>query len=184
MTSFASTTIELTDAQANILSVLIDLYYSSPVKGKQIAAELDRNPGTIRTQMQSLKSLQLVEGIPGPKGGYKPTLGAYEVLDIEESDSIASVPIRHDGEPLDGITAREFDLINLHHPDRREAEIGVRGRIHDLGKGDRIAIGPTPASKLVAEGVIDGISRSEGVIVIEIENLYIEDGEAAGNGGR
>ena len=30
---------------------------------------MSRNPGTIRNQMQSLRSLGLVKGVPGPRGG-------------------------------------------------------------------------------------------------------------------
>ena len=63
--------IELTSSQKTILTALINLHRESEdaVKGEDIAAEVDRNPGTIRNQMQSLKALQLVEGVPGPKGG-------------------------------------------------------------------------------------------------------------------
>jgi len=71
--------IELTSSQKSILTALINLYgeQEDAVKGEAIAEEVDRNPGTIRNQMQSLKALQLVEGVPGPKGGYKPTSNAY-----------------------------------------------------------------------------------------------------------
>jgi predicted transcriptional regulator len=67
--------IELTPSQKTILQELINLFRESEsaVKGEDIAENVDRNPGTIRNQMQSLKALQLVEGVPGPKGGYKPT---------------------------------------------------------------------------------------------------------------
>lgn len=76
-------TVDLGTAQTNILSALIEIYSAenTPVKGETIADRVDRNPGTIRNQMQSLKSLQLVEGVPGPKGGYKPTEKAYNTLD-------------------------------------------------------------------------------------------------------
>ena len=68
--------IELTASQRTILRALVNLHgeAESAVKGEAIAEEVGRNPGTIRNQMQSLKALQLVEGVPGPKGGYKPSL--------------------------------------------------------------------------------------------------------------
>ncbi|MFB6185926.1 MAG: Rrf2 family transcriptional regulator, partial [Halobacteriaceae archaeon] len=81
MVAVNGSAIELTDAQETILTKLVNIYNKNsgnPVKGKDIAAAIDRNPGTIRTQMQSLKSLQLVHGIPGPKGGYEPTANAYK----------------------------------------------------------------------------------------------------------
>ena len=66
---------ELSSVQKEILSALISLYRlnSRSIRGEEIAKILGRNPGTIRNQMQSLKALQLVEGVPGPKGGYKAT---------------------------------------------------------------------------------------------------------------
>ena len=39
------------------------------IKGEEIADIMNRNPGTIRNQMQSLRSLGLVKGVPGPRGG-------------------------------------------------------------------------------------------------------------------
>ena len=53
--------IELTPSQKTILQELINLFRESEsaVKGEDIAEQVDRNPGTIRNQMQSLKALQL-----------------------------------------------------------------------------------------------------------------------------
>ena len=89
--------IELTPSQRAILQELVNLFQESEraVKGEAIAAEVDRNPGTIRNQMQSLKALQLVEGVPGPKGGYKPTAAAYDTLQIEQMEQEADVPLYH-----------------------------------------------------------------------------------------
>ena len=70
----------LTSVQKEILQTLINLYQSSDgksIKGEDIAEVMGRNPGTIRNQMQSLRSLGLVKGVPGPRGGYKPTIEAY-----------------------------------------------------------------------------------------------------------
>lgn len=67
----------LTSVQKEILQSLINLYRTSDgksVKGEEIAELMNRNPGTIRNQMQSLRSLGLVKGVPGPRGGYKPTI--------------------------------------------------------------------------------------------------------------
>ena len=64
--------LELTESQKTVLQELVDLSRESEnaVKGEAIANQIDRNAGTIRNQMQSLKALQLVEGAPRPKGGY------------------------------------------------------------------------------------------------------------------
>ena len=55
----------LTSVQKEILQTLINLYQSSngkSIKGEDIAEVMARNPGTIRNQMQSLRSLGLVKG--------------------------------------------------------------------------------------------------------------------------
>ncbi|MFB6071346.1 MAG: Rrf2 family transcriptional regulator [Halobacterium sp.] len=172
--------IELTDAQTRILTELLNIHAdrdNEPVKGKEIAATIDRSPGTIRTQMQSLKSLQLVKGIPGPKGGYEPTARAYEVVDFERSSEVTAVPLARGGETVDGVTVTEFDLINLHHPDRREAEIYVQGPLRSLREGDSVTVGPTPASDLVVTGTVDGVDTSEHVCVLAVEDMYFADAQ-------
>lgn len=177
MVSVDSSAIELTDSQKKILAELLNIHNNranGPVKGKEIAAAIDRNPGTIRTQMQSLKSLQLVKGIPGPKGGYEPTKRAYEIIDLERSEEFTPVPLRWKGEPLEDVTVTEFDMINLHHPDRREAEVYFQGSIREVRKGDTLTIGPTPASNLVVTGVVDGVDTSENVCVIRIEEMHFQ----------
>ncbi|NOQ47877.1 MAG: HTH domain-containing protein, partial [Methanococcoides sp.] len=56
---------ELTPIQKEIIIELINLQRqkASAVKGEEIAELIDRNPGTVRNQMQSLKMLGLVEGV-------------------------------------------------------------------------------------------------------------------------
>lgn len=75
---------ELTIVQKDIIFALINLMRQKdrPIKGEEIAEVAQRDPGTIRNQMQLLKSLGLVEGVVGPKGGYKPTGSAYDTLRI------------------------------------------------------------------------------------------------------
>src|SRR6056297_3265219 len=104
--------IELTSSQKTILTALINLHRETEdaVKGEDIAAEVDRNPGTIRNQMQSLKALQLVEGVPGPKGGYKPTATAYEALDVQRMDEPATVSLTVDGDRLEGVNVEGINL--------------------------------------------------------------------------
>ena len=77
--------------------------------------------------MQSLKALQLVEGVPEPKGGYKPTAEAYTTLDIEEIDEPASTPLSHNGEPIDEQVIQEINLMSVHHPEKCRAEFRMQG---------------------------------------------------------
>jgi predicted transcriptional regulator len=165
--------IELTTSQRTILRALVNLHgeAESAVKGEAIAEEVGRNPGTIRNQMQSLKALQLVEGVPGPKGGYKPTTVAFETLDIQQMDEPAAVPLRHAGEPVEDVNVEELRLSNVHHPDLCRAELHLRGSVKQFHEGDNVRVGPTPLSKLVVEGVVDGKDTTASVLVLKIEGM-------------
>ena len=173
--------IELTPSQKKILRALTNLHNESEsaIKGEDIAEQVDRNPGTIRNQMQSLKALQLVEGVPGPKGGYKPTATAYEALDFDEMDEPAQVPFEHNGEPLADVNVESIDLTNVHHPDRCRAEIHIQGSVRDIHEGDSITVGPTPLSKLVFEGVVDGKDSTNNIVILRIDGMKAPVGEPA-----
>jgi predicted transcriptional regulator len=165
--------IELTSSQRTILTALINLHRETEdaVKGEDIANEVDRNPGTIRNQMQSLKALQLVEGVPGPKGGYKPTANAYEALDVDQMDEPAAVPLLHNGEPVDTANVGEIDLSSVHHPDLCRAEIHVQGSVREFHEGDEVRVGPTPLSKLVIDGTVDGKDDTENILILRIDDM-------------
>ncbi len=165
--------IELTSSQKTILTALINLHRETEdaVKGEDIAAEVDRNPGTIRNQMQSLKALQLVEGVPGPKGGYKPTANAYEALDVDQMDEPAAVPLLHNGEPVDTANVGEIDLSSVHHPDLCRAEIHVQGSVRAFHEGDEVRVGPTPLSKLVIDGTVDGKDDTDNILILRIDDM-------------
>ncbi|MDB2223605.1 Rrf2 family transcriptional regulator [Halorubrum ezzemoulense] len=169
--------IELTSSQKSILSALINLYgeREDAVKGEAIAEEVDRNPGTIRNQMQSLKALQLVEGVPGPKGGYKPTSNAYEALDIQRMDEPANVPIYHESEEVEGVNVDGIDLSSVHHPELCRAEIHVQGSVRDFHEGDSVAVGPTPLSKLVIDGTVDGKDDTANILILRIDDMRAPD---------
>jgi len=165
--------IELTSSQKTILRALVDLYTEreQAVKGEDIAEEVDRNPGTIRNQMQSLKALQLVEGVPGPKGGYKPTVNAYEALEIQKLDTTAEVPVRHEGEVVEDANVEEVGLTSVHHPELCRAEIHLRGSIREFHEGDSVTVGPTPLSKLVVEGTLDGKDDTANILILKIDSM-------------
>ncbi|WP_160135501.1 HTH domain-containing protein [Halococcus salsus] len=165
--------IELTESQKTILQELVDLYRDSEnaVKGQAIAEQIDRNAGTIRNQMQSLKALQLVEGVPGPKGGYKPMASAYNALDIEEMDEPASIPLSHNGDPIDEQVIQEINLMSVHHPGKCRAELRMQGSVRDFHEGDSVTVGPTPKSRLAITGTIDGVVGSDNKLIIRTETM-------------
>lgn len=162
--------IELTDSQRKILNELVNLSRDTEgaVKGETIAEAVGRNPGTIRNQMQSLKALQLVEGVPGPKGGYKPTANAFEALDLQNLDEPAATPLFHEGEELENVNVQEINLTSVHHPELCRAEIHLQGSVRDFHESDSVVVGPTPLSKLVIEGNVDGTDDATSVLLLKI----------------
>ncbi|MFB6135562.1 MAG: Rrf2 family transcriptional regulator [Halobacteriaceae archaeon] len=165
--------IELTQSQQRTLRALLNLYRreEDAVKGERIAAQVDRKPGTVRNQMQSLKALGLVEGVPGPNGGYEPTGSAYETLDVQELDAPAEVPLVRNGEPVDSVNVSEISLTSVHHPDLCRAEVHLRGSVRNFHEGDRVRVGPTPLADLVVEGTLDGRDDTNDVLVLGIESM-------------
>ncbi|PSP55225.1 TrmB family transcriptional regulator [Halobacteriales archaeon QS_1_67_19] len=172
-------TIELTPSQQTILTALVNLHRETEdaVKGEDIAEQVDRNPGTIRNQMQSLKALQLVEGVPGPKGGYKPTATAFEALDVQEMEQAAEVSLVHNGEEVADANVEEVDLTSVHHPELCRAEIHVRGSVREFHEGDSVTVGPTPLSQLVVEGTVDGKDDTNNILVLKIDAMEAPAGE-------
>ena len=71
------------ETKDNMARSLIGKKIKETIKGEDISAMLNRTPGTIRNQMQTLKALGYVDGVPGPKGGYIPAMKAYEALELE-----------------------------------------------------------------------------------------------------
>jgi predicted transcriptional regulator len=176
---YAMSSIELTPSQKNILQELVNLYREdeTAVKGEEIADRVDRNPGTIRNQMQSLKALQLVEGVPGPKGGYKPTASAYDALQIQEMDHAADVPLFHNGEPIEDANVEEIDLTSVHHPEQCRAEVTLRGTLANFHEGDKVTVGPTPLSKLQIIGTLEGKDNTSNSLVLTIDDMKAPVGD-------
>nr|WP_319377634.1 CBS domain-containing protein [uncultured Methanoregula sp.] len=149
---------DLSLIQRDILITLITLYHqhSHSIKGEEIADRIQRNPGTVRNQMQALKAIGLVDGVPGPKGGYVPTALAYTELNLNVSDGDTDVPIWRDGEVVEGAHVQEIDFTTLCHPDICHAVIKLFGSAKLFEIGDTITIGPTPVNKLLIRGEVYG----------------------------
>ncbi|WP_407379074.1 CBS domain-containing protein [Methanobrevibacter sp.] len=164
----------LTSVQKEILQTLINLYQSSngkSIKGEDIAEVMGRNPGTIRNQMQSLRSLGLVKGVPGPRGGYKPTIEAYHSLNISISDKETKVPIYRNDERLKDISVAKIEFTSVPQPGECEAAIKVLGSIKDLNLGDMIRIGPTPVNNLGIMGEIVGRDDMDNILLVDTTTI-------------
>ena len=164
---------ELTPVQRDILTALINIYRKEDraVKGEEIAGLIDRNPGTVRNQMQSLKALNLVEGVPGPKGGYKATGSAYEALSLDVAGDEAVVPISKNGVVVDGATASEIVFNKVMFSHECEGTVRVLGNVKDFNVGDEIRIGPTPLNKLYIRGLVTGRDDTMSRIIFHVKEM-------------
>lgn len=163
---------DLTDSQQEILSVLVSEYQTneSPVTGEEIADALDQHPGTIRKQMQSLTALDLVTGIPGPGGGYKPTVNAYAVLDRQTLDEAESLILAREDERSD-VTVEAIDFVNVHDPENCRADVTIQEDVTQFSIGDPIIIGPTPQSDLVLAGQVEEIDAGANQLHLDVARL-------------
>jgi predicted transcriptional regulator len=164
---------ELTPVQRDILTALINIHRveGRAVKGEEIAELIDRNPGTIRNQMQSLKALNLVEGVPGPKGGYRATGAAYEALNIDATGDVVVVPVIRNGVLVDGATASEIVFNKVMHSQQCDGVIRIIGNIRDFNIGDEIEVGPTPVNKLYIRGTVMGRDDTMSRLILHISEM-------------
>ena len=164
----------LTSVQKETLQTLINLYQNSDgksVKGEDIAEVMNRNPGTIRNLMLSLRSLSLVKGVPGPRGGYKPTIEAYHTLNISVIDGDVRVPIYKGNKRLEDVSVAKIEFTSVPHPGECEAVIKVLGNIKDLHIHDVIRVGPTPVNNLGIIGEIVGRDDMDNILLLDITTI-------------
>ncbi len=161
---------ELSPIQSDILITLISLYEkkSVPIKGEEIAEIILRNAGTVRNQMQALKAIGLVDGIPGPKGGYHPTTLAYRELNLKHEGEMYEVRLFREGAAVPGVKVSEVMFTTLSYADICHAEIKLTGSVKMFNSGDIITIGPTPVNKLVIKGEVFGKDENETSLLISI----------------
>jgi hypothetical protein len=164
---------ELTQIQKDIIIALINLQRQKnrAIKGEEVAEVIQRNPGTIRNQMQLLKALGLVEGVPGPKGGYKPTGPAYSALRLQQLENESVVPLYRNTTIVDGATAAEISFTTVRNPDACSGVVRVLGSIKDFMLDDKIQVGPTPVNRLIVRGEVTGRDDNSNSILFNITEM-------------
>ena len=164
---------ELTQIQREILTALINLQRREgrAIKGEEIASIIDRNPGTIRNQMQSLKALHLVEGVPGPKGGYRAITAAYEAISLDGNEDVVDVPVIRNGSPVEGATANEITFYTVMRPNQCSGIVQIIGNIREFNVDDEIEIGPTPVNKTHIKGVVTGRDDTTNRLIFDIKEM-------------
>lgn len=164
---------ELTSIQKDIIIALINLHRQKDrsIKGEEIAEVIQRNPGTVRNQMQLLKALGLVEGVPGPKGGYKPTGVAYDALQIQQLSNESAAPLYKNNHVVDGATAAEISFTTVRNPEACNGVVRVIGSTKDFLMEDKIQIGPTPVNRLIIRGEVTGRDDTSNSILFNITEM-------------
>ena len=164
---------ELTPIQKDIIIALINLQRQKDrsIKGEEIAEVIQRNPGTIRNQMQLLKALGLVEGVSGPKGGYKPTGSAYDILHIQQLKNESVVPLYRNNMIVNDATAAEISFKTVRDPDACDGVVRVIGSTKDFLMDDKLQIGPTPVNHLIIRGEVIGRDDTSNSILFNITEM-------------
>lgn len=162
---------KLTMSQREVLEALIKLYEQKRrlIKSKEIADLIHRDEGTVRNIILSLKSLGLIESKTGPRGGYMPTLKAYEII----RGSVTQIPVklRKDGAELD-ITITGIEILDILNPEGARAILRVHGLTRKLLRpGDKVEIGPTPLIGLRIEGEVIHVDPVSSQISVKINRM-------------
>jgi hypothetical protein len=160
---------ELTGRQREILATLVDGHRSrgEPVTAEEIAAELDRHPGTVHNHMQVLGTLGLVEGITGPKGGYEPTEAASTALGERSAEGGDAVTVAHEYERID-LTVDEIRFLNVDDPTTCRAVVRFRQTVTGIEVGDPVVVGPTPTGSLVLAGQVRLFDDAENELLLDV----------------
>ncbi len=157
---------KLTNTQQEIIRVLVDLYEKTgrAVRCNEIAERIHRTRGTIGNQMQVLKSLKLVKGVPGQKGGFFPAGLAYEHLKFSQETEL--VQVYHNGK----ISSAMLKEIQLKLPNN--GILHVMGDIMDFKSGDRINIA---SKKLIVSGRVVGRDDINNSLLSAIEIAFLRE---------
>jgi predicted transcriptional regulator len=121
--------------------------------------------------MQSLEALNLVQGVSGPKGGYKATIFAYEALNLDGTDDTIVVPITRNGVEVDGATASEIVFNKVMKSHRCNGTVRIIGNVKDFDVGDKIRIGPTPVNKLYVGGVVENRDDTMSRLIFHVTEI-------------
>jgi len=163
----------ISSVQREILGALIELYEKKKetIRGEDIAELLHRTPGTVRNQMQTLKALGYVDGVPGPRGGYTPAMKAYEALGMEMIEKPSTVYVYRDGEMIEGLSVQKIVFSQVSHPTECKAVITILGDTRKLGDHDVITVGPTPVNHVILKGEVIGRDDSRREILIAAHSI-------------
>ncbi len=162
----------LTQTQREVLEALVKLYEKNRrlIKSIEIAEMINKDEGTVRNIISSLRSLGLLESKTGPSGGYVPTLKAIELIRMPPIPSYGVLRVWKDGRET-SITAFSMEIIDVLNPEGGKAILRVGGNLEEIKEGDSVKIGPTPYTRLFIEGTVLHMDRGSGQIAIHIKRM-------------
>ena len=163
----------ITPSQKRILAALVELYEKTrkPVKSGEIAKLVGRDEGTIRNLMPLLKTMKLVEAVPGPKGGYLPVVRTYEVLKLPRPSTGEEVFVYTvDGTRLD-LRVTDIEFKDVFSPETCTALLKVIGNPSIVATGEKVLIGPVAGGRLIIEGRVVGHDDLHGEILMEVVSI-------------
>lgn len=163
----------ISSTQREILEALVELYEKKKesIKGEDISRVLHRTAGTVRNQMQTLKAMGYVDGVPGPKGGYMPAMKAYEILDMRVVKKPYIVNIYRDDKPVDGLAVQRITFPQIQNPTECMAMVSVMGDTRQIKDHDIIKVGPTSQNHLILRGEVVGRDDSKRELMIASRSI-------------
>jgi predicted transcriptional regulator len=117
-----------------------------------------------------LKSLGLVEGVPGPRGGYEPTDRAVALLDRDPDADREPVTVTQEFDRVDA-TVENIPLTNVNHPSVCRAWIDFQTPLPDLSVGDPIIVGPTAKTALVIAGEVHSTNDTGNRVSLSVSHM-------------
>lgn len=141
------------------------------IKSRDIAEMIGKDEGTVRNIIASLKAMGFIESKTGPRGGYMPTLKAYEYIRMPiYSHMYEAIRVMKDGKELD-IGILGIELLDITNPMGNRAVLKVAGDLSQIKQGDNITLGPTPSNRLVIEGKVLFVDELRKEVVIDINRV-------------
>jgi predicted transcriptional regulator len=86
-------------------------------------------------------------------------------------DEPDETPLTLEGDDQAELNVQEINLTSVHHPELCRAEVRVQGSIRHVSDGDSVTVGPTPLSKLVIDGTVDGKEEPANTLVLKIDEM-------------
>jgi len=160
--------LDLSGTRRAVLGALVANYESTgeAVDAATVAGDVDRAPGTVRNVMGTLQSVELVESVRGPTGGYRPTATAYDVVDRGDTPAVLAAGY----DRLD-VRVQAVTFVGVHLPDQCRARLVLREPATHVGPGDAVAVGPVSPAGLLLAGEVVTVDAASCDLFLDVAHL-------------